>query len=128
LVVNAATKSWSLIWNSLDLSCPFCAICKSVFTDCRDKLTMYYYISYLDMVTIAQTKWKPDFSVIHKNTPLLIKLSANIYIFWSTLIYLPYFYLIINTITPGNLYLTSKNENGGGGAKKKYSNMRGGHH
>ena len=53
--------------NSLvDLSCLLCAVCKSVFTDCRDKLTMYYYISYLDMVTIAQTKWKPDFSVIYK--------------------------------------------------------------
>ena len=26
----------------------------------------------LNMVTIAQTEWKPDFSVIYENTPLLI--------------------------------------------------------
>ena len=26
----------------------------------------------INMVTITQTKWKPDFSVLYKNTPLLI--------------------------------------------------------
>jgi hypothetical protein len=31
--------------------------------------------SATDMVTIAQAKWKPDLSVIYKNTPLLIIIS-----------------------------------------------------
>ena len=29
------------------------------------------------MVTIAQTKWKPDFSIIDKNTPLLIIMDRS---------------------------------------------------
>jgi hypothetical protein len=30
------------MWNSLDLSCLLCGVCKSVFTDCRDISTLYY--------------------------------------------------------------------------------------
>ena len=45
--------------NSLDLSCLLCAVCKSVFTDCRDISTLYY-INHLDMVTTTTTKsWSP---------------------------------------------------------------------
>ena len=29
-------------------------------------------MSYLDMVTIAKTKWKSGFTVIYKNIPILI--------------------------------------------------------
>jgi hypothetical protein len=74
------------------------------------------------MVTIDQTKWKPDFSVIYKNTPQNIN---NVYTVLVDVNILsgPYSYIIINTtcITPGNHHLTSKNENGG--VKEKYSNM-----
>jgi hypothetical protein len=30
------------MWNSLDLSCLLCAVCKSVFTDCRDISILNY--------------------------------------------------------------------------------------
>ena len=42
-----------------DLSCLLCAVCKSVFTDCRDISTLYY-VNHLDMVTTTTTKsWSP---------------------------------------------------------------------
>ena len=48
------------MWNSLDLSCLLCAVCKSVFTDCRDISTLYYINHHLDMVTTTTTKsWSP---------------------------------------------------------------------
>ena len=83
----------------------------------------------LNMVTIAQTKWKPNFSVIYESTPLLIIIFCKyISLVDVNSLSVPYSYLIINTITPGYPHLTSKNENGGGGAgvKEKYSNMQGG--
>ena len=43
------------MWNSLSCSCLLCAVCKSVFTDCRDISTIYY-INHLDMVTITTIK------------------------------------------------------------------------
>ena len=59
MVTTTTTKSWSPMWNSLDLSCLLCAVCKSVFTDCRDISTLYY-INHLDMVTTTTTKsWSP---------------------------------------------------------------------
>ena len=59
MVTTTTTKSWSPMWNSLDLSCLLCAVCKSVFTDCRDISTLYY-INHLDMVTPTTTKsWSP---------------------------------------------------------------------
>ena len=81
----------------------------------------------LNMVTIAQTKWKPNFSVIYESTPLLIIIFCEyISLVDVNILSVPYSYLIINTITPGYPHLTSKNENRGGGVKEKYSNMQGG--
>ena len=68
------------------------------------------------MVTITQTKWKPDFSIICKNIPLLIIIfSRYIFLININILSVPYSYLIINTITPGNLHLTSKKK-----GKKKF--------
>ena len=83
------------------------------------------------MVTIAQTKWKPNFSVIYESTPLLIIIFCEyISLVDVNSLSVPYYYLIINTITPGYPQLSSKNENRGGeaGVKDKYSNMQGGGH
>jgi hypothetical protein len=73
-------------------------------------------LNMVTRLTIAQTKWKPDFSVIYKNTPLLIIIFCK-YFFLVDMIYiyilsLPYSYLIINTITtsyPGLLRLLHYN-------------------
>jgi hypothetical protein len=79
----------------------------------------------LNMVTIAQTKWKPNFSVIYESTPLLIIIFCEyISLVDVNILSVPYSYLIINTITRGYPHLTSKNENRG--VKEKYSNMQGG--
>ena len=84
MVTTTTTKSWSPMWNCLDLSCLLCAVCKSVFTDGGDISTLYY-IDHLDMVTSTTTKsWSPmwnslDLSclcVLYVNQSLLI---AEIY-------------------------------------------------
>ena len=76
------------------------------------------------MVTIAQTEWKPNFSVIYESTPLLIIIFCKyISLVDVNILSVSYSYLIINTTTPD---LTGENENGGGGVKEKYSNMQGG--
>ena len=59
MVATTTTKSSSPIWNSRGPSCLLCAVCESVFTDCRDISTLCY-INHLDMVTTTTTKsWSP---------------------------------------------------------------------
>ena len=78
---------------SLDLSCLLRAVCKSVFTDCRD-ISMLYYINHLDMVTTTTTKsWSPM-----RNSLDLSRLLCAVYINQSLLIAEIYQHSINSTI------------------------------
>ena len=74
MATTTTTKSWSPMWNSLDLSCLLCAVCKSVFTDCIDVSTLDGLLKWNS--AFPNSKTVVFYSFIHV---LIVMLRINSY-------------------------------------------------